>query len=45
MEIGRKFGGGIAKMQMWRGVLGVEEIAALAKAAHGRVVVEDAKKK
>ena len=27
MEIGRKFGGGIAKIQMWRGVLSDDEIA------------------
>jgi hypothetical protein len=44
MEIGQNFGGDIARMQMWRGVLSDEEIAKMAKAAHGRVVVEEAKK-
>lgn len=44
MKIGNGFGGGIARMQMWRGVKSAEEIAALAKAAHGRVVSEEAKK-
>jgi len=41
MKIGNGFGGGIARMQMWRGVKSAEEIAALAEAAHERVVVED----
>ena len=45
MKIGKGFGGGIARMQMWRGVKSAEEIAALAKAAHERVVVEDKVKK
>jgi len=40
MKIGNGFGGGIARMQMWRGVKSAEEIAALAEAAHERVVVE-----
>ena len=44
MEIGRNFGGDIATMQMWRGVLSDEEIAKMAKAAHERVVVAEAKK-
>ena len=44
MKIGNGFGGGIARMRMWRGVKSTEEIAALAKAAHGRVEVEEAKK-
>jgi hypothetical protein len=30
-------------MQMWRGVLSDEEIAKLAKAAHAKVVVAEAK--
>ena len=41
MKIGKEFGGGIARMQMWRGVKSAEEIAAMAKAAHGRVVVDE----
>jgi hypothetical protein len=40
MQIGNGFGGGIARMQMWRGVKSAEEIAAMATAAHERVVVE-----
>jgi len=44
MEIGSNFGGGIAKMQMWRGVLSDDQIAKLAKAAHAKVVVAEAKK-
>jgi hypothetical protein len=44
MKIGKGYGGDIARMQMWRGVKSAEEIAKLAKAAHGRVVVEEAKK-
>jgi len=44
MKIGKEFGGGIARMQMWRGVKSDEEIAKMAEAAHGKVVVEDAKK-
>jgi hypothetical protein len=44
MKIGNGFGGGIARMRMWRGVKSVEEIAALAEAALARVVVEEAKK-
>ena len=44
MKIGKEFGGGIARMQMWRGVLSDEEIAKMAKAAHGRVVIEEVKK-
>jgi hypothetical protein len=44
MEIGSNFGGGIARMQMWRGVLSDDEIAKMAKAAHAKVVVAEAKK-
>ena len=44
MKIGKEFGGGIARMQMWRGVLSDDEIANLAEAAHERVVVAEAKK-
>jgi len=44
MKIGSGFGGGIARMRMWRGVKSAKEIAALAKAAHGRVVIEETKK-
>jgi hypothetical protein len=44
MKIGNGYGGGIARMRMWRGVKSAEEIAALAEAAHGRVEVERAKK-
>jgi hypothetical protein len=44
MKIGNGFGGGIARMRMWRGVKSAEEIAALAAAAHGRVEVDEAKK-
>jgi hypothetical protein len=44
MKIGKQIGGVIARMQMWRGVKSAEEIAAMAQAAHGRVVVEEAKK-
>ena len=40
-KIGNGFGGGIARMQMWRGVKSAEEIAAMAEAAHERVVVEE----
>ena len=43
MEIGRNFGGDIARMQMWRGVKSAEEIAAMAEAAHERVVVDESK--
>ncbi len=43
MKIGNGFGGGIARMRMWRGVKSAEEIAAMAKAAHGRVEVEESK--
>ncbi len=32
-------------LQMWRGVKSTEEIAAMAKAAHGRVVLEAKVKK
>ncbi len=41
MKIGKGFGGGIAQMQMWRGVKSAEEIAAMAEAALARVVVEE----
>ena len=41
MKIGNGFGGGIARMQMWRGVKSAEEIAAMAEAALARVVVEE----
>ena len=41
MKIGNGFSGGIARMQMWRGVKIAEEISALAEAAHELVVVED----
>ena len=41
MKIGKGFGGGIARMQMWRGVKSAEEIAAMAEAALARVVVEE----
>jgi hypothetical protein len=41
MKIGKEFGGGIARMQMWRGVKSAEEIAKMAKAAHGRVVLDE----
>jgi hypothetical protein len=41
MKIGKEFGGGIARMQMWRGVKSAEEIAAMAKAAHSRVIVDE----
>jgi len=41
MKIGSGFGGGIARMQMWRGVKSAEEIAAMAEAALARVVVEE----
>jgi hypothetical protein len=41
MKIGNGFGGGIARMQMWRGVKSAEEIAKMARAAHRRVVVEE----
>jgi hypothetical protein len=44
MKIGNGFGGGIARMQMWRGVKSADEVAALAEAAHERVVVAEAKK-
>jgi len=44
MQIGSGFGGGIARMRMWRGVKSAEEIAALAEAALAKVVVEEAKK-
>jgi len=43
MKIGKEFGGGIARMQMWRGVLSDEEIAKMAKAAHGKVKPETPK--
>ena len=43
MKIGNGFGGGIARMQMWRGVKSAEEIAAMAEAAHERVVVDESK--
>jgi hypothetical protein len=45
MEIGKNFGGDIATMQMWRGVLSDEEIAKLAKAAHGKVSPDPETKK
>jgi len=45
MKIGKGFGGGIARMQMWRGVKSAEEIAKMALAAHGRVVVDENLKK
>ena len=45
MKIGKEFGGGIARMQMWRGVKSAEEIAAMAKAAHGRVVLDEKAKR
>ena len=44
MQLGRNFGGDIARMQMWRGVLSDAEIAKMAEAAHERVVIEEAKK-
>jgi hypothetical protein len=44
MKIGNGFGGGIARMRMWRGVKSTEEIAKMAKAAHTKVVVAEAKK-
>ena len=44
MKIGNGFGGGIARMQMWRGVKSAEEIAAMAEAALARVVVEEVAK-
>ena len=37
MEIGQNFGGDIARMQMWRGVLSDEQIAKLAADAHAKV--------
>ena len=45
MKIGKEFGGGIARMQMWRGVKSAEEIAAMAKAAHGRVMLDEKAKR
>ena len=45
MKIGKEFGGGIARMQMWRGVKSAEEIAKMAQAAHGRVVLDEKVKK
>jgi hypothetical protein len=44
MKIGNEFGGGIARMQMWRGVKSAEEVAEMAKAAHAQVKAETAKK-
>jgi hypothetical protein len=41
MKIGKEFGGGIARMRMWRGVKSAEEIAKVAKAAHGQVVLDE----
>lgn len=41
MKIGKEFGGGIARMQMWRGVKSAEEIAKMAQAAHGQVVLDE----
>jgi hypothetical protein len=39
MQIGSGYGGGIARMRMWRGVKSAEEIAAMAKAALAKVAV------
>jgi hypothetical protein len=45
MQLGRNFGGDIARMQMWRGVLSDDKIAKMSAAAHAKVKPDPEKKK
>jgi len=45
MEIGQNFGGDIARMQMWRGVLSDDKIATLSADAHAKVKPDPKAKK